>query len=317
MTAVEQTMEYRRDYIGGSDLAAILGISPFKTPLDIFLEKTGQAEPEEESEAQKWGKALENEIAISWAAKHGVKIRRKNQRIVHPDYPWLSGHIDRDVVGKPEGLEVKVSSADGWGSPDSADVPEHLVPQPHVYMAITGAERWHVTALLWSFGPPKQQDYTIPRDEEMIGLLIEAGARFKRDHLDTGVAPDPTTSEQANKLWRQSQVGRTEEITPDVLKAVADFEMVKAERVISKARKKTLELILKSHLKNAESSVDEAGKPLFSWKSQSAKRFLQSKLEEDEPELFANYMGSTSYKVLRITTRGKKAAAMVTEELAE
>lgn len=312
----EQTQEYRRDHLGGSDLANILGIG-FKDPIDVYLEKIGEAEPQEETEAMFWGKDLEDRICRRWATRNGKKIRRHNQRIVHPDHPWLGGHIDRDVVGLPEGLEAKLSSADGWGEDGSADIPEMYVPQPHIYMAITGAERWNVTALLWSFGPPEQKDYVIERDEEMIGMLIEAGERFMVDHVRKRVPPDPTSSAAASKSWRQSQAGITEEITPKVLQAMGDLVVVKEDQKLIEAHRDSLELILKTHLENAESSVDEAGKPLLSWKSQSAKRFKQKKFEEDEPELFAKYVGSTSYRVLRILKAGKTAAAMVTETLKE
>ena len=204
MTAPAQTQDYRRDHMGATDFAPILDIDPYRTRLDVYLEKRGEAEPITETEAMFWGKDLEERICRRWSVRNNKKIRRRNQRIIHPKHPWLGGHIDRDVVGLPEGLEAKLSSADGWGPDGSADIPEHYVPQPHICMAVTGAERWNVTALLWSFGPPKQQDYVIERDEELIGILIEAGERFMMDHVRKGVPPDPTSSDQASKLWRYS-----------------------------------------------------------------------------------------------------------------
>ena len=315
MTAMENVD--RTQHLGGSDLAAILGIDRFRTPLDVYLEKRGEGAPVEETEAMFWGKDLEDRICRRWATRNNRKIRRRNARIVHPKHPWLGGHIDRDVVGVREGLEAKLSSADDWGPDGSADIPEHYVPQPHVYMAVTGYDRWHVTALLWSFGPPNQKDYVIERDEEMIGMLIEAGGRFMVDNVRKGVPPDPTSSEQANQLWNKAVVGRTTPITPDVLKAMGELVTEKEVQKASNARRDALELILKSHLQDSEVSVDEAAKALFSWKSQGSNRFDQKRFQEDHPELFAEYVGRTSYRVLRILKRGKEAAAMVTKELTD
>jgi len=317
MSAVEQTAAYRRDHIGASDFAAILNIDPYRDAIDLYLEKRGEGNPITETEAMFWGKDLEDRICRRWAVRNNKKIRRRNQRIVHPKHPWLGVHIDRDVVGLPEGLEAKLSSADGWGTDGSADIPEHYVPQPHICMACTGAERWNVTALLWSFGPPKQQDYVIERDEEMIGMLIEAGERFMVDHVRKGVPPDPTSSDQANKAWRQSQAGVCEETTPEVLKAMADLLIEKDVLKAHKARCDSLELILKAHLENAESSVDEEGQPLFSWKSQASRRFEQKRFQEEHPELYSEFVGINSYRVLRILKRGKEAAKMITEELTD
>jgi predicted phage-related endonuclease len=181
-------------------------------------------------------------------------------------------------------------------------------------MAITGAERWNVTALLWSFGPPEQKDYVIERDEEMIGIIIEAGERFMTDHVNKRVPPDPLTSEQANLLWRRSTDGRMEPVTAEALSAVRELLVVKQERKASKARQDLLELCLKTHLEHAEASVDEELKPLITWKSQTSRRFAQKKFQEEHPALYSEFIEVSSYRVLRILKRGKVAAAMLPEE---
>jgi len=310
---VVQTAEYRRNFNGvnATDFAPLLGISPYPddSPLGVFLKMTGQADPVEETEAMYWGHILEDPICKSWSVRNNKEIRRRNQRIIHPKYPWLGGHIDRDVVGLPEGLEAKLSSADGWGPDGSADIPEHLVPQPHIYMALTGAERWNVTALLWSFGPPKQHDYVIERDDELIGMLIEVGERFMVDHVRKGVPPDPTSSEQANKLWRRSTSGRTKVITPTQLVAMADLVIEKGVEKGGKDGRNAPELTLKAFLEDVETATDEDGTPLYSWKSQTSRRFQQKKFQEDHPELYAEYVGTSSYRVLRLLKAGMLAAA--------
>ena len=119
MSAVDQTMEYRRDHLGGSDMAAILGVSqrnkegvPLKTRLDVFLEKTGQAEPQEETEGMFWGKDLEDRICRRWAVRNNKKIRRRNQRIIHLLPSGIEErHAARaadDLVGKEDTHTVQI-----------------------------------------------------------------------------------------------------------------------------------------------------------------------------------------------------------------
>src|SRR6185369_4652312 len=101
--------------IGGSDVSCILGLNPWKTPLELYAEKRGEIEPEDlsENEAVEAGNIMEDAIAELTARRmtkrlgREIKLRRCKTTLVHPKHDWLTVHIDRDVVGEDQGVELK------------------------------------------------------------------------------------------------------------------------------------------------------------------------------------------------------------------
>ena len=184
----------RRSGIGGSDIAAIIGISPWRTPRDIYLDKKGLVEQQEETDAMYWGTTLEDIVAKEYAKRTGRKIQRCNQQLQHPDYPFLIANIDRAVYDengkKPvvKGrlvtsriLECKTASqyaAQEWGESGSNQVPEYYKAQVLWYMGITGARVCDVAVLI---GNRDFRMYTVERDEAVISYLFQEGITFWRE----------------------------------------------------------------------------------------------------------------------------------------
>lgn len=73
-----QWLHWRRKGIGGSDASAIAGINPWKSPMAVWLDKTGQIEPEEAGEAAYWGNVLENVVADEFKERTGFYLQRRN-----------------------------------------------------------------------------------------------------------------------------------------------------------------------------------------------------------------------------------------------
>ncbi|MGN1152884.1 MAG: lambda-exonuclease family protein, partial [Candidatus Gastranaerophilaceae bacterium] len=103
------TVEERRNYIGGSDIAAVMGMSRWKTQLQLWLEKTGEVEPVDLSqvEAVQLGSELEEFVAQKFAKETGKQVRKQSKMYVHKDYPYMVAHIDRLITGTDEILECK------------------------------------------------------------------------------------------------------------------------------------------------------------------------------------------------------------------
>ena len=92
-------LQARRAGIGGSDIGAILGLSRYRSPVDVWLDKTGQAEADTGmSEAAYWGVELEATVAAEYAKRTGNKVQRVNQMLRHPEHDWMLANIDRAVV---------------------------------------------------------------------------------------------------------------------------------------------------------------------------------------------------------------------------
>ena len=107
------TAEERRKYIGGSDIATVLGMSRWNTPLKLWLEKIGEAEPTDLStnEAVQLGTELEDFVAKKFAKATGKQVRKQSKMYVHKDYPFMVAHVDRLITRTNELLECKTCSA--------------------------------------------------------------------------------------------------------------------------------------------------------------------------------------------------------------
>ena len=100
MELTKEQVEARKNYIGGSDAAAILGLSRYKTALEVWAWKTGQVVPDDISDKVyiKLGNKLEQTVAEFFMEETGKKVQRVNDTIFHPKYPFLGANIDRKVI---------------------------------------------------------------------------------------------------------------------------------------------------------------------------------------------------------------------------
>lgn len=181
--------------IGGSDIAAIVGLSPWAGPWDVWARIVeGVRGPE--SEAMAWGTTLEPVVAAEWMRRHDDAARwERGVSATPPDRPWL--RVTPDYVDTAAGriLEVKTTSANGyrygWGEPGSSVVPDHYDCQIQTYMAQLGATVCHVAVLV---GGQALHAYTVLADAEVGATLLAAGEAFWRDHIEPAIPPPPDSS---------------------------------------------------------------------------------------------------------------------------
>lgn len=192
-------LEDRRKGIGGTDAAAILGLSPYATALDVWLQKRDEAAPKPQSEAMWWGSALEDIVARRYMEKTGRKVWNPEGLFAHREHPELVGTPDRLVIGQARGLEVKTASqwADGWGEPGTDEIPHAYIVQCHHYMAITGFPVWDVAVLI---GGSDFRVYTLNRDESFEASLVEQLLAWWQRHVVEGERP-PITGADSAREW--------------------------------------------------------------------------------------------------------------------
>ncbi len=216
MRTREQFLKDRKKGIGGSDAAAILGVSKWKSPLDVWLDKTGRDNEDKESEPMYWGNELEEPIARKYTKETGYRVENCHSILAHLEKPFLLANVDRLVsldgkrprnngkIHTTKGLEIKTANAfvaGDWGEPGTDEVPEYYITQPMHYMGITGCLTWDVAVLI---GGSDFRIYTVQRDEELIKLMFEASEQFWNDHVLKDIPPavDPTLDSKAvDKLY--------------------------------------------------------------------------------------------------------------------
>ena len=106
----QEWLDLRRQSIGGSDAVAIIGLNPWSTPYAVWADKIGKLPEQEDNEAMRQGRDLEDYVAKRWCEATGKKVRMNNAILKNSRYPWAHANIDRDVIGENAGLECKTTS---------------------------------------------------------------------------------------------------------------------------------------------------------------------------------------------------------------
>lgn len=208
----EQWKALRRESIGGSDAAAVLGLNPWVSPYALWAEKTGRTPGFEGNLATEVGTFLEDFVARKFSAETGKKVRRENYILKNEDYPWAHANVDRMIVGEKAGLECKTTSELNLKKFKGGEYPANYYCQMVHYLALTGKERWYLAVMI---GNREFKVFTLERDEAEIAALMEAEQRFwgfVRDNTPPPVDGSNSTAQTIAAL--NPQTGGTVDLTP-------------------------------------------------------------------------------------------------------
>lgn len=190
----DQWRQKRREGVGGSDAAAILGMNKYSSAFDVYLDKTGAIPDKPQNLAMLIGNELEDAVARLWCAETGKTVHRSGFMYANATRPWQLANVDRMVRGENAGLECKTtSSLPKMRQLKNGDFPDDYYAQCVHYMAATGADRWYLAILVLDYSK-EFYTFVIERDEEEIAALNEAERAFWIDNVCAGVAPMPAGS---------------------------------------------------------------------------------------------------------------------------
>jgi len=295
-TLSEQQIAERQHGIGGSDVAAILGMSPWKSPLDVYLEKIGEAGYQPANERMYWGQRLESLVADEYCTRNKREVRRKHQAVVHKRYPWMRANIDRVVLNLDRLLECKTTSernADRWGEPGSDQIPELYMAQVQHYLIVTGRGVADVAVLI---GGQEYRDYTVEADGAIRDMLLEEENRFWHEHVEARVPPAPRSVEEAAKLWPK-HTDASAIATADVQQAIEHLHSMREDKKEIEAQEKHWKLVVQQAMGDAGVLLDPDGKQqLVTWKHQEQRQLDTKALRNDHPELASEYERINSFR---------------------
>ena len=297
----QKWLEARRAGIGGSDAAVIVGLNRWKSPFQLWLEKTGKAEPEDlsDNEYVYWGKVLEEAVANRFCELTGKKVQRRGL-LQMDDYPYIRASVDRMVVGENAGLECKTCNGFAAKEWEDDEVPAAYYVQCQHYMMVTGCERWYIAVLI---GGNHFVWKEIPRNDKEIDLLFQAETEFWHK-VQEGIMPEVDGSESCkDALVAEFQGGIAEPLTLPGM-AVGVIEQIRKIEDAKNDLENNSEFY-KNQLRKMMGSYElgYAGDYKVSWKAQAGRTTIDSKaLKEKEPEIYAKYakQGKPT-RVLRIS----------------
>ncbi|MFE7360697.1 YqaJ viral recombinase family nuclease [[Kitasatospora] papulosa] len=170
--------------IGGSEIAAVMGISPYESRFSLWHRKQGLIAPVEESEEMYWGKVHEPGICARFAALHPELFVSMAPTYADAEHPWMIANPDRLIVPAPrtdrpvEIVEAKTARDEhGWGEPGTDVIPVHYRAQCLWYMRVLRVTRCHVAVLI---AGSEYREYVIQYDAAEADLMVTAGAEFMR-----------------------------------------------------------------------------------------------------------------------------------------
>ena len=210
----ESWLRERRRGIGGSDIGAILGLSRWRSPLDVYLDKIGEAEEQESSDAMYWGVVLESVVADEYARRTGSKVRKINAILAREDEPWRRASVDRIVIGCRKILECKTAGAhmtQEWGPDGSDEIPDVYRAQVAWYQHVLDYDTADLAVLI---GGRDYRIYHLQRDRELERLIVDAADRFWLEHVRKKITPDPICDRDLSTLYAVDN-GQALDVTSD------------------------------------------------------------------------------------------------------
>lgn len=306
--------ENRNNFIGGSDIAKIMDLSRWGTPLKVWAIKTGKIPTPDlsDNEAVKMGNRLEQFVADLFTEETGKAVRRAPKAYQHPKYPYMVAHIDRIVTGTDELLECKTASTFKKEEWEGDEIPQEYILQVMWYLGITGRKVGHIAVLI---GGQMFKTKAIEFDQELFDSMVEAAKDFWENHVLTDTPPKVSANddELLSEMFSSANDFMIELYPTDEKTEVAtiDFETNVAYLQELKAQKKGIE----EEIKQRENLIKDVIKDnlgiktpryCITWKQQRQSRVDVRALCENEPNVYARYERVTSFRVLRINKKQRK-----------
>jgi len=279
----EQQRQERQLGIGGSDMPIILGLSSYKTPYQLYLEKIGEAESTyEETELQEWGHRIEPMIRIKFAEKHGFKLRAPIEDAkyaplcdlitydleaqVHPFNDFLRGNLDGFIPELNAVHEIKCSNqfmANEWGEDGSDVIPMTYLVQVAHYCAVTDADCAYITVLI---GGHDYREFKYTRNFELESKIIDAAKEFWHC-VQTKTPPKPINQVDLKLMYPKHDPEKTVTIEPEVAEQLTTLADTRFKiKALSEVEEK-YKFNIMQFMKDAECLTDESGRPIVSWKA--------------------------------------------------
>lgn len=292
----EEWLKLRTQGIGGSDVSIIAGINKFKSVFQLWLEKTGIIEPEEgDSEYTHFGTVLEPVVRKEFMERTGIKVRAKNCIMQHDEYPFMICNLDGVIYENGELCIFEAKTASAYKEKEWQDnVPPEYQLQIQHYMAITGAKKTYIAALI---GGNKFVYHVVERDEEVIELIIQLEKKFWEENVVKNLPPEidgsNATAEYLNEKYSISVKNeirlpeQSEELLEEYDKITSALEKLNYEKTEIVNR-------LKDMLGENESGVIQDR--IVKWSNVSKTGFDSKRLKEEMQDIYEKYITHTQYR---------------------
>lgn len=294
----DEWLEHRQKSIGGSDASAILGMNTYCSPYTVWADKVGKLPPKDDNEAMRLGRDLEEYVAKRFTEETGKKVRKENNIIINPDFPFAHANVDRMVIGEDAGLECKTTSVMNLKRFRNGEYPENYYCQAMHYLMVTGAKRWYLAVLILGAG---FKVFVIERDEGEIKALAKSEEAFW-EYVKNNTPPETDGSESTN----ETLAAIYPESNENTVNLFAYEDSLKQYIAIGKQIDE-LKKLKEQMANNVKAFMGEAGRGesnnfKVSWSSSLRSTFDHKKFASDNPNLdLTQYYKSSTTRTFRVS----------------
>ena len=297
----DEWLKYRNMGIGGSDVSVVCGVNKYKSPLELWMEKTGQKPPDEAGESAYWGTRLESLIRDEFTIRTGIKVINVNQMLKSKFYPFMLANLDGVCLCPTHGkcvFEAKTANAFKAGEWEDGSVPREYILQVQHYLCVTGYNGAYIAVLIggntfkWKF---------IERDEEIISMLI----RYERDfwmYVQDGVPLPPDGSKACgdylSRKYPNSKPLSKIKLPDSAADLIQQYNRADEQLDMYEEEKRRAANLLKQML--GEHELGLIGNGYIKWSTVTQNRFSEKLLRTEQPELHAKYKAKSSYRTFTV-----------------
>ena len=292
-------LKQRQAGIGGSDASCIAGLNPWKSAIQLYMDKKEENPQEQKSLRMELGNRLEGLVAELFTEATGLKVRNVNGILKNYKYPFAIANIDRAIVGEKAFLECKTTNSYALKEWEEG-VPAHYEIQCLHYMAITGATHCYIAALI---GNSDFIWHKIERDQETIDYLMQIERDFWENNIEKDVVPMPdgsdAYSEYLKKKYDKSN-GQVIELhlLENGVNKLNRYDEIVADIKVLESEKKLIEQEIQFHMEEFE--VAKIGDRKVTWKSSSRNTIDSKKLKAEMPDIAQQYMKTSTSRTFRV-----------------
>jgi|TARA_R100000093_G_scaffold71491_1_gene47427 putative phage-type endonuclease len=277
----QKWLDLRRGYIGASDAGAVLGFNPYRSAVDVYLDKIGQSDNLDDNLSMLIGREMEPTIKKLFEDYENVKVRNDNKIRLDDQYEFLGTNLDGVVVGETVPVEYKTAAV--WD-----EIPDYYFCQIQHQMMVTGAEDCYLAVLV--LGRNKQFIVEkVKRVDNFVDGMKGRLVSFWNDNVLKQIPPQPESLKDAKKLYistdPDSIVDANEEVFSEYLKLNAlNKQKSEVEHDISLTKKNIMIFMQDKEV------VERGGIPIVTWKkSKAIRRFDRKRFSLEQPDTYKQY----------------------------
>lgn len=296
----EDWLKFRKSGIGASEASAVLGISEWRSALEVYADKISKDITAYENEKMRIGKLIEPTISRIWEDKTGLIATEKPLTVIKSDeIPYIYCTPDR-WVGDYEFLELKNTAY--YRDIDKMNVPMDYFIQCQHSMLVAGVDHWHLAVLC---NGNHFFSTIVERSKEIHDMMKEAYKEFWQCVQDK-TPPVPDNVESSKKALSNLFEPKDTQIELDEVAIANAKEYEAIAEQIKKLKEKQDNYGNKLRHFLQENTVGVADKIKVSWKEQKTKRFNADRFSKEMPEMYERYKDETTSRVLRVSIKKEK-----------